>query len=74
MKLGLSFCKFFLLLCCTFFISIVKAQFLVDMIDTTSTEEKGLWAIYRETDHLQISGYFQPQFQVAQSKGAKNYS
>ena len=52
----------------------VKAQFLVDMIDTTSTVEKGLWAIYRENDHLQISGYFQPQFQVAQSKGAKNYS
>ncbi len=48
----------------------VKAQFLVDMIDTTSTVEKGLWAIYRENDHLQISGYLQPQFQVAQSKGA----
>jgi hypothetical protein len=51
-----------------------NAQFLVDMIDTTVTEEKGLWAIYRKRDHLQISGYFQPQFQVAQSKGAKTYS
>jgi hypothetical protein len=44
------------------------------MIDTTSTADKGLWAIYRAADHLQISGYFQPQFQIAQSKGAKNYS
>ena len=52
----------------------VHAQFLVDMIDTTDARDKGLWAVYRETDHLQISGYFQPQYQVAQSKGVKNYS
>lgn len=51
-----------------------KAQFLVDMIDSTSSQERGLWAIYRKTDHLQISGYFQPQFQVAESKGAIGYS
>lgn len=53
---------------------VARAQFLVDMIDTTQNEEKGLWAIYRKSDHLQISGYFQPQFQVTQSKGARNYS
>ena len=56
------------------FIYSTQAQFLVDLIDTNSTEEKGLWAIYRKTDHLQISGYFQPQFLIAQSKGTKTYA
>jgi hypothetical protein len=51
-----------------------QAQFLVDMIDTSVSEEKGLWAIYRKADHLQISGYFQPQYQVSQSKGIESYS
>jgi hypothetical protein len=40
--------------------SIVRAQFLMDMIDTT--------------DHLILSGYFQPQYQVASKEGVKNYS
>lgn len=53
---------------------VLKAQFLVDMIDTTARSDKGLWAIYRKADHLLISGYFQPQFQVTQTKGAENYS
>lgn len=52
----------------------LQAQFLVDMIDTTNAREKGIWAIYNKTDHLQISGYFQPQFQIAQSKGVENFS
>jgi hypothetical protein len=60
--------------CCSLLALPVKAQFLVDLIDTTNAEEKGLWAVYRKTDHLQISGYFQPQFQIAQSKGVENYS
>lgn len=74
MKLRLSFCKFYIVVACNLFSLSVQAQFLVDMIDTSSSEEKGLWAIYRKSDHLQISGYFQPQFQVAQSKGVNNYS
>lgn len=74
MKVRLSLKTGLLLFCATLFFVPVYAQFLVDMIDTTVTEEKGLWAIYRKTDHLQISGYFQPQFQVAQSKGAESYS
>ncbi|HRE51322.1 MAG TPA: porin [Flavitalea sp.] len=52
----------------------VKAQFLMDMIDTSNAAEKGLWAIYKKDDHLQISAYFQPQFQVAQQKGVDHYS
>ena len=74
MKIGLMLNKVFLLLTASFITHNVTAQFLVDMIDTTDSSEKGLWAVYRKSDHLQISGYFQPQFQIAQSKGATNYS
>jgi hypothetical protein len=66
--------KFHLLAFALFLTHTASAQFLVDMIDTTDTSDKGLWAVFRKHDHLQISGYFQPQFQVAQSKGAKNFS
>jgi hypothetical protein len=74
MKIRLSFYILFFFLLTGGFLQSARAQFLLDMIDTTKTADKGLWAIYRAADHLQISGYFQPQFQVAQSKGAKNYS
>src|SRR5688500_13095715 len=50
------------------------AQFLVDMVDTTKNDQKGLWAVYTKRDHQQISGYFQPQFQYTQAKGVENYS
>ena len=52
----------------------LQAQFLVDLIDTATNADKGLWAIYKKADHLMISGYFQPQFQVASEKGAKTFS
>jgi hypothetical protein len=74
MKVGLMSNKFVLLSCAVFLTHSLSAQFLVDMIDTTDASDKGLWAVYSKTDHLQISGYFQPQFQAAQSKGAKNFS
>lgn len=74
MKVGLLANKLFLILCPVFITQALSAQFLVDMIDTTDSSEKGLWAVYRKSDHLQISGYFQPQFQATQTKGAKNYS
>ncbi|HEY6974883.1 MAG TPA: porin [Chitinophagaceae bacterium] len=54
--------------------SAVKAQFLMDMIDTTTDVGKGLLSIYRKYDHIKIGGYMQPQFQLAQSKGAKTYN
>lgn len=50
------------------------AQFLMDMIDTTKEVGKGLLSIYKKFDQIHISGYMQPQFQVAQSKGAKTYA
>jgi hypothetical protein len=74
MKIGLMGNNFFLLVIGVLITHTLSAQFLVDMIDTTESADKGLWAVFRKTDHLQISGYFQPQFQIAQSKGAKNFS
>jgi hypothetical protein len=74
MKVRLYFNKLSLLIICGLFILPAQAQFLVDMIDTTHSDEKGLYAIFKKSDHLQIGGYFQPQFQVAESKGVQNFS
>lgn len=74
MKLRLSFCKVGLLVALGMVFVPCRAQFLVDMIDTAARVDKGLWAIYKKSDHLLFSGYFQPQFQATQTKGAKNYS
>ncbi|MEI7829303.1 MAG: hypothetical protein WCI31_06015 [Prolixibacteraceae bacterium] len=56
-----------------FFSGKVHAQFLMDMVDTTKTEGKGLLGLYKKFDHLKIGGYIQPQFQIASDKGIKNY-
>lgn len=53
---------------------IVDAQFLMDMVDTTSDVGKGLLSIYKKFDRINISGYMQPQFQVASHKGAESYN
>lgn len=74
MKLRLTFCKVCLIVVFGLVIIPCRAQFLVDMIDTAARVDKGLWAIYKKSDHLLISGYFQPQFQATQTKGAENYS
>ncbi len=50
-----------------------KAQFLMDMIDTTKEAGRGMLGIYKKFDHLRLSGYIQPQFQLAESKGIKNF-
>lgn len=50
------------------------SQFLMDMIDTTSEVGKGLLYIYKKFDRVNISGYMQPQYQVADRKGADSYS
>jgi hypothetical protein len=57
-----------------FFTSTVRAQFLMDMIDTTTSLGKGMISIYKNFDHLRISGYMQPQFQYASDKGIESYS
>ena len=51
-----------------------RSQFLIDMIDTTLDREKNLWSQFQKYDHLIISGYLQPQYQVAQEKGVEVYS
>ncbi len=51
----------------------VRAQFLMDMVDTTKETGKGLLNLYRKFDHLRIGAYIQPQFQVASAKGIKNF-
>jgi hypothetical protein len=58
-----------LLLC-----QLLQAQYLMDMVDTTKDMGKGMLAIYNRWDKIRLTGYIQPQFQVAQSKGAKNFS
>ncbi len=52
---------------------ICNAQFLMDLLDTTKEAGKGLMNIYRNLDHLQVSAYMQPQFQMIQEKGAKTF-
>ncbi len=52
---------------------VCRAQFLMDMLDTSKEAGKGLLNIYKNFDHLQVSAYMQPQFQVIQEKGAKTF-
>ena len=52
----------------------VQSQFLMDMLDTTTDVGKGILALYKKFDRVKISGYMQPQFQVAQEKGIESYS
>lgn len=53
---------------------LVQAQFLMDMVDTSSAMGRGMLGIYKKFDKLSVTGYIQPQFQVVQSKGAKGYA
>ncbi len=46
----------------------------MDMVDTTTDVGKGMLSIYRKFDRINITGYMQPQFQVAQEKGISSYS
>ncbi|MEO7446280.1 MAG: porin, partial [Ferruginibacter sp.] len=54
--------------------AVSNAQFIMDLIDTTKQMGKGMLKIYEKYDHLKISGYMQPQWQVAQAAGANTYS
>ncbi|UCJ10320.1 porin [Chitinophaga pendula] len=53
---------------------VARAQFLMDMIDTTTSVGKGMFSLYKTYDALRFSGYLQPQFQYVQSKGADSYA
>jgi hypothetical protein len=51
----------------------VNAQYLMDMVDTTKEEGKGMLNIYKKFDHLKLGGYIQPEYQTASGKGAKSF-
>ncbi len=53
---------------------LVKAQFLMDMIDTTTDIGKSILSVSKRFDNIRIGGYIQPQFQVAQTKGVKSFN
>ncbi|MEO7265814.1 MAG: porin [Ferruginibacter sp.] len=52
----------------------INAQFLMDMVDTSTTIGKGMLGIYKKFDGVRISGYMQPQWQITSTEGSKNYS
>lgn len=54
--------------------AIAKGQFLMDMIDTSTSMGKGMFSMYKKYDALRFSGYIQPQFQYIGSKGAQSYA
>lgn len=54
-------------------VTLAKSQFLMDMVDTTKEIGKGMLGMYKKFDHIRLSGYLQPQFQVAESNGAKSF-
>jgi hypothetical protein len=60
---------FFLL--CTH--SLFAQRFLTDMMDTTTTQGKGLYPIFNQHDRMRFGGYMQPQFQMTESNGAKSF-
>ncbi len=62
-----------LLLLLTCFTGVARAQFLMDMLDTTREAGKGLVSIYKKFDYLRIGGYIQPQYQSAQQNGIKTF-
>ncbi|PWJ58978.1 hypothetical protein CLV98_103351 [Dyadobacter jejuensis] len=49
-------------------------RFLMDMIDTTNQMGKGMLSIYERYNKVKLSGYIQPQFQIASAKGAEIYA
>lgn len=51
-----------------------KAQFLMDLVDTTKNMGKGMLNIYNRFDNIYLSGYIQPQFQMAENKGAVGFA
>ncbi|HTN17948.1 MAG TPA: hypothetical protein VL092_09725 [Chitinophagaceae bacterium] len=53
--------------------SLFAQRFLTDMMDTTTTQGKGLYPIFNEHDRMRFGGYMQPQYQMTESNGVKSY-
>jgi hypothetical protein len=61
------------IICIICIINEARAQFLMDMIDTTRDLGKSLFSITKNLNHIRIGGYIQPQFQVASTKGQSGF-
>jgi hypothetical protein len=68
MKINMRKAVFIFSLLCIYHTS--SAQFLMDMIDTTKEIGKTTYKTIDRYNHIRISGYMQPQYQVASEKGA----
>lgn len=64
----------YLLLLTVFAQQVYAQRFLTDMMDTSTAQGKDIYYSYQEHNRLRFGGYMQPQYQYAESKGAKNYS
>ncbi len=53
---------------------VLQAQFLTQMIDTSTNVGKGILQMYKKFDRIYFTGYMQPQFQVAQEKGVDSWN
>lgn len=51
-----------------------KAQFLMEMIDTSKNMGKNMFSIYQKFQNFSVTGYIQPQYQINESKGAKSFN
>jgi hypothetical protein len=49
------------------------AQFLMDMIDTSKQMGKGFLGIYQKLNGIRLSGYLQPQYQIASAEGISSF-
>ena len=56
------------------FCQLTRAQFLMDMVDTSTNMGKGMLQLYNKFNRIKISGYTQFQFQAAQTKGEKSFA
>jgi hypothetical protein len=66
--------RIFLLVSFSFLTHFSRAQFLMDLIDTTTEVGKSVLSVSQRFDHVRIGGYMQPQFQLAGGKGIKSYA
>ena len=55
------------------FCQLLPAQYLMDMIDTSKAMGKDMLSLYNRYDYIKLSGYLQPQFQAAETKGQITY-
>jgi hypothetical protein len=66
--------RFRLIALALLFSQFANGQFLMDMIDTTKELGRTTYRTIDRYNHIRISGYIQPQYQVASAEGAESYS